>query len=66
VTFSLFLPLPPTDVLQIPDYLRRLNVAIQSLYTQLAAMAGDTSYNLDGGAAASVYLLSQSIDCGGA
>jgi hypothetical protein len=30
VTLPLFLPLPPTDVLQIPDYLRRLNVALQA------------------------------------
>ena len=36
MTLSLFLPQPPTNVLQVPDYLRRLNVAIQSLYTQLA------------------------------
>ena len=37
MTFPLFLPLPPTDVLQIPDYLRRLNVAIQSFSTEIDA-----------------------------
>ena len=64
MTLPLFLPQPPANVLQIPDYLRRLNVAIQSLYTQLAGATA--SYNLDGGMAASVYTLGQVIDGGGA
>jgi hypothetical protein len=66
---SVPLPTPPTSPDQTPDYLRRLNVALQGQYGQLAAAinnAPDPAYNIDGGDADSIYAPSQHIDCGGA
>lgn len=65
----LFLPPPPTDVLQIPDYLRRLNVAIQSfsveIDTAIAAVDELQLTNLDGGWPTSTYGATNPIDGGG-
>jgi hypothetical protein len=69
VTLPLFLPLPPTDASQVPDYLRRLNVAIQAFSAQIdAAIAAVDELqltNLDGGCPSSTYGATNPIDGGG-
>jgi len=48
MTAPLFLPLPPVNILEIPDYLRRLNMAIRELYASAGTSAHAASHQHGG------------------